>query len=736
MVASCALAMAIASVGVALTLRLWDWSPFRPLAYASDALFYEGVVKGTLDNGWYLHNPRLGAPAGQNFHDFPVVGNDSLQLLIVKVLGLFSDNAIVVTNGFYLLTYPLTAAVAFLCLTRLDLSRGTSVVAASLYALAPYHFMKGGDQLFFTSYYLVPLSCLLAYCACTGEPLVRRTGWRSLIDPVWPAGAATALVALALSGASIYYAVFTLILLACGATLRMLGARSLRASLPAIVAIALLAGGVALNQVPVALYRLEHGANELVANRDPFDTEYFALKLNQMVFPVPGHRLDALENITDNYLQRTRLLGEPASYLGSLGSMGLFLLLAIAIAGAAGARVATRRDRLAAALGVVAFLVATTGGVSAVIGYTLTSQIRTWARMSIFIAFFALVAWAGVVDWVRRRLSVTARGIAGAVLPAVLVVGFLDQTTPRMRPELETFAGQYVEDHEFVAEIERRLPAGSAVLQLPHVTFPEDPGTGTIGPYDPIRGYLHSSELRWSFGAMKGRPEDWLSSIGSAPLATLLDVASAAGFRGVWVDRRGYGDDGERLAEALTTAYGAPLVHGSGRFAFWTIGPSEHLAYPDAARRSAAAETITRPVVVTAGTGFSFAEGSGEDRGRWAEDRASLEVVNTAPGVRKAWVRFTLDTSIGASGTTRITYPDGTSEDVAFDENGKLVAKEIEIPAGRSVISFETEAPQIETPPGDERRLFVYVRGPLVLPSAACSTSSPACVVGPYPQVP
>src|SRR3712207_7344477 len=56
---------------------------------------------------------------------------------------------------------------------------------------------------------------------------------------------------------------------------------------------------------------------------------------------------------------------------------------------------------LAAAL--TAFLVGTTGGVSAILAWVVSPQIRGWNRLSIFIAFFALAAVALLLDALGRR---------------------------------------------------------------------------------------------------------------------------------------------------------------------------------------------------------------------------------------------------------------------------------------------------------------------------------------------
>src|SRR5262245_36708552 len=69
-----AAALALALVALALSARVLGLHRGRfdvPLAYWGDALNYQMLVQGMLDNGWYLDNPKLGWPHGQDYRAFP-----------------------------------------------------------------------------------------------------------------------------------------------------------------------------------------------------------------------------------------------------------------------------------------------------------------------------------------------------------------------------------------------------------------------------------------------------------------------------------------------------------------------------------------------------------------------------------------------------------------------------------------------------------------------------------------
>jgi phosphoglycerol transferase len=104
--------------------------------------------------------------------------------------------------------------------------------------------------------------------------------------------------------------------------------------------------------------------------------------------------------------------------------------------------------------------------------------------------------------------------------------------------------------------------------------FPE-PGGPLVNmtDYEPFRGYLHSTALRWSYGAQKGREIDaWQQQVASLPAAALVAEAQRAGFSAVWVDRNGYADNGAAIEAALAQATGVqPIVSDDGQLSVFVL---------------------------------------------------------------------------------------------------------------------------------------------------------------------
>ncbi len=111
----------------------------------------------------------------------------------------------------------------------------------------------------------------------------------------------------------------------------------------------------------------------------------------------------------------------------------------------------------------------------------------------------------------------------------------------------------------------------AAVVQLPYEPFPE-PAPGLRDLYEPAKPYIHSSDLRWSWGAMRGRPEDWAARYATRPAAELVPAAREAEFAAIVVDRFAYPDRGTAVEADIRGVLGsAPEASVDGRYWFWPL---------------------------------------------------------------------------------------------------------------------------------------------------------------------
>jgi hypothetical protein len=556
-------AMVLALALAVVVLELWNADLRAPFAYTGDATLNLLFIKDVLENPWHFENSSLGAPNDLELYDYPVIDGETLNLLLFRVLGVGTSDPALVMNLFFLLTFPLVALTAYIVLRRLPVSRGIALVIALLYALLPYHFQRGEVHLFLAAYYAVPLGAYLALAVFRGDNLFGRR--RALLTT------AVMCAVIATASGSGYYVVFTVLLVAVAALLAFLVRRERATLVAGGAVVAAIAAVFLLQLAPTVVYRAVNGANDEVAKRYWFESENYSLRLTNLLLPVDGHRIDALARWKDEYTAQIPQNEARSATLGVVASVGFVWLVAVAVAAAAGAG---RRYRLGlhaglAVLTVVAVLFATTGGFSTFFA-VVWPQIRAWNRLSVFIAFFSLAAVALLLGQLERRVRTP---LFAALLAGLLALGVYDQTTKAYVPAYDAVEAAWEEDDAFFAGLDDRLPDDAMVVQVPYEPFPEPPQPTFMGGYESAKAYLHSDDdLQWSWGAMKGRPEDWAEAIQGKPAAEVVTAARREGFAAILLDRAALGGVAAATEAEYRAAVGtAPVQIPSGRYVLFEL---------------------------------------------------------------------------------------------------------------------------------------------------------------------
>jgi hypothetical protein len=151
----------------------------------------------------------------------------------------------------------------------------------------------------------------------------------------------------------------------------------------------------------------------------------------------------------------------------------------------------------------------------------------------------------------------------------ILAVGLADQsvTAKPLNAAYRGIAEEVRELRVFVGELERKLPAGSQVLQLPFTTYLNDSGRFRMRPYDHMKLYLLSHQLRWSYPALSNPHVRWQQAASRLPLDQLPGRMAAEGFAAIVLDRYGYEDGGVGVVDAVQNALPTePLLATSARY--------------------------------------------------------------------------------------------------------------------------------------------------------------------------
>jgi len=554
------------------------WTDLRiPYQYHYDFIYNSTLVKGILDNGWYLTNPYLGAPGVLAMHDYPEVAN--VNFLLVKLIGLFTSDWAVAINLFYVITFPLAAVAAFYVFREVKIPPALAWVGSLLFAFAPYHFLRM-HHLVYTNYCFIPLITLVLIWIMRGEarivfrePEAGRWRWDVRSPAVWK----SLVIAVLVSGSVIYYSFFSCFLLVIAGAISYLNRKDLGALLTSWVLIALISLGVVLQMIPTWLYAQKHGENPLVVLRPAKESEEYGLKIAQLLLPVPGHRVEWMQQLRERYDRTAPYNNENRlTSLGLAGSVGFLGLLAVLVRQRREGEYAKLMFYLAG-LNVAAVLLGTVGGFSSLFAYWVNPQIRAYNRLGIFIEFFSLFALVILLravfnrEWLPRVSQVGRYTLCGAIL----VTGLLDQIPVSFKPPYSAIQKVFSMDAEFYERVEQSLPEGGRIFQLPFVGFPISKGSGRMVPYDHARGYLHTRNIHWSYGAISGRlTHIWQQNAALLPVREMAEILAWAGFQGIYIDRAGYDDlGGQIIQEWSQVLQSPPLNHSSGREVFFNMQP-------------------------------------------------------------------------------------------------------------------------------------------------------------------
>jgi phosphoglycerol transferase len=538
-----------------------------PFTYFNDGAF---VVIQRLIEGWIFDNQRSGYPFGSNFLDFP--GSDSANYLLLKLIGAFTGNWYSAHNIFFLLGFAVTFVSSFSVLRAFNLGISFAFTATTIFNFLPFHFLRL-PHLTYTWYFVVPIFYYISlrfFNSIGSNNNTKITTTKKIYY---------ALCLIGLGSFGIYYALFGLILFLVVAIYEVVANYSLRLIKIAFLSSFFVFLGVLINVAPNLVYQYSNGKNLEVAQRGVGESEVYGFKFAQLILPRNGHRIESLDNISSKYSSATPLVNENAtSSLGAVGSIGLIAVFGLIISSLAGIK-HSRILSITSLIVLVFFMFGTIGGFGSIFAQTITPSIRGWNRISIFISFGVLLIFFMLLQAeLKKRFSGRRLMFATSVIAIILLLGGLyDQTISSCKACNDQSSNAFTMDRNFIQSIENSLPAGSAIYQLPYMPFPEVPPLYRLSDYGLSVGFLHSTLLHWSYGGMKGRTGDlFYRFLSKEPLSKQLEVINRLGMSGIYIDKRGFNDNGNALIKQLTVLLGTSptFTRSDGEVVFFRLTPN------------------------------------------------------------------------------------------------------------------------------------------------------------------
>jgi phosphoglycerol transferase len=618
-------------------------------------------------------NPSLGAPFRANWNDYPTVeeGLFVWEGLLVRIFGLFCG------TNLALLSAALLAATSFyfVCL-YLQYNIFLSLAGASLFALSRYLFYRGIMHLSLTYYWHVPLGLLVAWFCLTDVNLGQHR--KKLLFCV--------AVAVLHGIQNVYYSWMFLQLLGLATLIRVLRQRSWSSLFPPVFVGSTLVATFIVMNCDTFYYGLMHKGNSAAVVRSFSGLEVYSLKPLELAIP-NVHSFIAFRSWANNaYYGRALFLGEAGSaYLGIVGLFGLGLLLWRVMKGVSKKSFDDIPSHLWGLLWVFAYSVL--GGLNAVLGLMGLVLFRGSNRFSIVLLAIILLYLVRSLTFLTQRWKSQRVLVAAASLATL---GIWDQVPPRESYRNPQNIRPFTEgDRQMVATIEGQLPRKAMVFELPVMEFPEVPPTLGVGDYEHFRPYLYSHALRFSYGDDKGRFRTrWQSEAANLPGSAMVDVLERYGFSALLINRKGYVDKADSIADNLNSSGKTSLIYSSPEFLCFRLQPSPHPLLP--------------PLFDEQWCGL---EGTPDQNHRWSMGNAGLTVFNK--GKTKESVQLTFGLRALRAQHISVSLNSTRIFETSLAANSPIVpvALTVTLLPGDNNFLFESDHPAEEPGNGDPRKL-------------------------------
>jgi len=674
-----------------------------PFIYDGDMLqvymHIKMIITGDFPFYAYPSSDFLSLPFGFNGADFPFPAASNI--LFIKFLSLFSNDIFIIANSYIILSYFMAASSMFSVLRRLRVESYLAIAVSLLYALIPFHYFRIG-HFWFANYFLLPITIYYLLLLWRSKPLffIKKFNEKKYRLDLSSRNAIIVFVLILFSVWNFYYTFF-FVIFAFAVTISALYYRRTRYHLfSGLLMIFIATAPFAVSMIPYTIYQSVNGKNTQVALRGAEDSERYGLKIAQMLLPVDGHNNAALSKIKEDYSAAPLINENRFAALGLFGSIGFIIMTIFML-------FHERYFSTIKKLSIVAYsgvIVATIGGYSSLFALLVTPQIRGYNRISIYIATLALIVFALLLNYLIKRYlpGKILRPITSLALSLIILrIGIYDQAPAYMSfDNYKKYINSFQSDKSFVKEIENEiaLEDDKKVFQLPYMFYPEHPAINGMSGYTQSVSYLHSPQIKWSYGAVRGRESDkWIKRVIKKPLKEQIEILKASGFNGLHIDRRGYKDKAKSLENDLSKILNSgPLVSKDGTKSFFKIKPTGKEIYD-----------LSYPLEFTAGF-YGWDAGFGS--WGWAGGDCWLEYNNDSNSGKLLTVSFKLGTL--KKRNVSIFYENEKIKSIDLDAGqSEVINLSVKARPGKNTFIFKTDTKAYLAGKGDGRRIAFSFSG-------------------------
>lgn len=538
-------------------LQLWRFDISIPIKYnGQDEMSAIVNAKLLQEQLWCNTTDKLGAPFGASYYDFAANLLHNSDLITTKIIVMVVRNPIIAYNLNYLLIFFMVAVSSYYVMRKLKIANWISICGALAYSFMPYLFIRSTEHLVLTTCYFVPLSVLLCIWIYEDDEVLRFNKdffkyKKNILIILF-------CILIANNGIA-YYPFFTCYILGITAVSKLIKSRKLSSVVKPFAAIFCICAVTVMNLIPMVINNMNNGKNPIAVVRGGFfETEIYGLKIAQLLLPVNGHNVPYIEKLIKLYNTSAPMVNENiSSYLGIIGVCGFFALIAVLCK----RKSETKYDRLEllSELNIFMVLLGMMSGICTIFSFLVSDMLRAYNRISIYIAFVCVLTVALLLNEFYKKHR-TWKVIAVCTLITILTV--FEQYPAYCQPKYESTKKEFVSDKKMVEELEDNVSEGAMIFELPYHGYPEGGNVFEMADYHLFIGYIHSKNLKWSYGGIKGRDSDkWNAQVAQLELPKMLDTLKESGFEAIYIDRRAYEEwQINQLEENLSRELGNQVI--------------------------------------------------------------------------------------------------------------------------------------------------------------------------------
>ena len=556
-----------------------------PLVYSEDGISALVGAKEIGETGWLWENERLGAPNGVENYDFVANFLCNADALITKIMYAVTHDDVKATNLQWLSYFFLTAVFGYAVLRALKVRRFLACIGAWLFSSSSYMFARNVNHMTLSAFYFVPLSVLLCVWLYEDRENYLQFNRRFFKNPRNVLTIVFCFL-IANNGAG-YYQFYTCFLLSVTELLFIINHHTWKKFYKFFIQVVLIVFFAFLAILPALLHQMNYGNNLGITYRGIAGVETYGLKITQFFVPLFAKRFYVINKVMDIYNSTTPLTNENmSSFLGIWGGLGFLLSLLYLISyhpqREREEKQYVEHMRLYAVMIVGAILFATIGGFASLLALvTNFTSLRGNNRISIFILFISILVFCHVIQRIFDRSAKTGffRKLLLVTITLLIALASFYIQIPGSKYYDGLLEGNlylYQSDERFIDEVEKQLQPGDCVYQLPYHEYPEGGMVNEMSDYQLFVGYIHSDDLKWSYGSLKGREEDeWNKTVSELPPQEMIDELIDKGFTGIYIDTRAYEENAlnELKAGIEQVLQEEPLYSEGNTLMFYNLYP-------------------------------------------------------------------------------------------------------------------------------------------------------------------